>query len=272
MNELAVVLGLTSWKPVLASLLLPPLPALLLIVIAVAMLRRQRWVGGIGLFVALAVLWLSTTSGIGDLLREHLLKPPPPLSAQRIEELRRQSAAGARVVVVVLGGGRRTLAVEYGSAGLTPLSAERLHYGVWLSKQTNALLMFSGGPGRTDDGGPAEADVAQRISERDYHRPLRWVENQSHDTHENAIFTLEVLREQKVATLIVVTQDWHMPRAMRDFERVAKSQADPPKLVAAPMGQVTLSNRPVMRWLPTPEGFDQVWNGLHEWIGRLSGA
>jgi uncharacterized SAM-binding protein YcdF (DUF218 family) len=272
MNELAVVLGLTSWKPVLASLLLPPIPALLLIVIAVALLRRRRWAGVISLIIALTLLWLSTTSGFGDLLREHLLKPPPPLSAQRIDELRRQSAAGARVVIVVLGGGRRSLAVEYGSAGLTPLAAERLHYGVWLSKQTNALLMFSGGTGRADDGGPAEADVAQRISERDFHRPLRWIENQSHDTHENAIFTLEVLREQKVATLIVVTQDWHMPRAIRDFERVAKTQTDTPRLVAAPMGQVTLSNRLVMRWLPTPEGFEQVWNCLHEYLGLLAGA
>jgi uncharacterized SAM-binding protein YcdF (DUF218 family) len=272
MNEIAVNLGFAAWKPVLSSLLLPPLPALLLIVIGAAVMLRRRFAGWAAIATGIAVLWLGSTVSVGDALRVRLLDPPPPLALQRIEQLRRQVAAGARVAVVVLGGGRRALAPEYGEAGLTAMSAERLHYGVWLSRRTDAGLMFSGGTGYAQTGGATEAEIARRIAANDYHRTMRWIETESHDTRENAIRTLAVLRGDRIDTLLIVTHDWHMPRALRDFERAAAGKPDAPTLVAAPMGQTPLTQGLALRWLPSVDGYQMVWWALHEWLGLIAGA
>jgi uncharacterized SAM-binding protein YcdF (DUF218 family) len=272
MNEIAVTLGLAAWKPALSSLLLPPVPALLLIVLGAVFFLRHRVAGWAAIATGTAVVWLGSTVAVGDTLRVRLLDPPPPLALHRIEQLRSRVAAGARVVVVVLGGGRRSLAPEYGEAGLTAMSSERLHYGVWLSRRTDAGLMFSGGTGYAQDGGAAEAEIARRIAGTDYHRTMRWIEPDSHDTRENAIRTLAVLRGSQIDTLLIVTHDWHMPRALRDFERAAAAQPDAPTLVAAPMGQIPLAQGPLLRWLPSVDGFQMVWWAMHEWLGLIAGA
>jgi len=42
-----------------------------------------------------------------------------------------------KTAIVVVGGGRRAHAPEYGMSTLHPGNFDRLHYGLWLARETN---------------------------------------------------------------------------------------------------------------------------------------
>ncbi|MDQ6679563.1 MAG: hypothetical protein M3Y67_01185, partial [Pseudomonadota bacterium] len=63
MNGLVAGLGIEAWKPVLAALLLPPVPLLLMVLIGARLIRPRRALGGFVVVVAVALLWLSACLG-----------------------------------------------------------------------------------------------------------------------------------------------------------------------------------------------------------------
>jgi uncharacterized SAM-binding protein YcdF (DUF218 family) len=172
----------------------------------------------------------------------------------------------------MLGGGREARAPEYGVASLSPLSLERLRYGVWLSRETGAPMMFSGGLGHSAEPGAPEADVAAEIAQREFLRPLRWVESKSRDTRENARYAIDALREQEVTQLVLVTHGWHMQRALRAFKEEATRAQLKWEVVPAPMGLAPPVERPVLRWIPSSEGAQLVRAVLREKIGWAAGS
>jgi uncharacterized SAM-binding protein YcdF (DUF218 family) len=272
LDSLFATLGLSSIKPLLSALALPPVPLLALILIAGRMLASRRRTGGAVLLVcSVLALWLSCCAGFGNALERWILRPPSALSEARIAAIR-QEPASRKPVVLILGGGRESLAPEYREAHLAPRSMQRLHYGLWLARQLNAPVMFSGGTGLAQTPGPAEADIAARIAERDYGRRLRWVENTSRDTRENASASLSMLEDQGVSQVILVTHDWHMPRALRAFEDAARRNKHAVQIIPAPMGLASSIDRPGLDWLPTQEGFAQVRLTLREALGLLFGS
>jgi uncharacterized SAM-binding protein YcdF (DUF218 family) len=149
---------------------------------------------------------LLSTGAIGKLLLNGLLRPPPALNSTEIAELRKSP----RTAIVVLGGGRRELAPEYGVATLTPRSIERLRYGLWLARETGLPAAFSGGIGHGAKVGATEGDIAARIAERDFGRPLRWLETSSRDTRENALRSVALLQPLGIEKIVVVTHANHM--------------------------------------------------------------
>jgi uncharacterized SAM-binding protein YcdF (DUF218 family) len=266
MNELFLTLGIESWKPLVTLLLLPPVPLLVLVLVGARLMFRRRLLAWFLILLGVVGIWLSGTTGMGKLLIHGVLRPPPVLATDDIAELKR----APRTAIVVLGGGRRPLAPEYGVATLSPRGIERLRYGLWLARETGLPVAFSGGVGFGAAPGPTEADVAARIAERDFGRPLRWLESASRDTRENALRTVALLQPQGIDTLIIVTHADHMRRAVLNFERAAAGLKM--RIVAAPMGGPSNSRYEFNDWLPTRGGFDMTWVALHEWLGVLAGA
>ena len=266
MNEIFLTLGVEAWKPLVTALLLPPVPLLLLVLIGARLMYRRRLLAWLLILLGVTGLWLMCTGAIGKLLLNGLLRPPPALNSSEIAELRKSP----RTAIVVLGGGRRELAPEYGVATLTPRSIERLRYGLWLARETALPLAFSGGIGHGAKAGATEGDIAARIAERDFGRPLRWLETSSRDTRENALRTVALLQPQGIEKIVVVTNANHMTRAMRNFERAAASHKM--AIVGAPMGVPTPGPLELTDWLPSVRGFDATWVALHEWLGLLAGA
>ena len=213
MNDLFQNLGIESWKPLLTALLLPPVPLLVLAVLGARMILWRRFIGSMLVLLSVIVMWLGACSGVGELMVSRLISPPPPLKAERVASLKDAAAEGKPgVVVIILGGGRHARAPEYGVASLRSNSLERLRYGVWLSRQTGAPMMFSGGLGHADAdvGGSAgsEAEIAADIAQREFVRPLRWVESKSRNTRENARYSVAMLREldaTQVTQVVLVT-------------------------------------------------------------------
>jgi uncharacterized SAM-binding protein YcdF (DUF218 family) len=265
-------LGWEALKPVLGALALPPVPWLVLMLFGVrAVARQNRLSGGLMTALALLGLWFSCTAVAGDVLQRLLLRPPRALAEARITELR-QLPPARKIAVVVLGGGRESLAPEYGEAHLSSRSMERLHYGHWLSRRLGAPLMYTGGVGREETEGAPEAEIAARISERDFGRRLRWTERLSRDTRENAAASVPLLAADGVTDIVLVTHAWHMPRAERAFANVARRQSRPLQVVVAPMGLARHTERAAFRWLPSAEGIAHVRAVLREGIGLLMGA
>lgn len=273
MNDLFVLLGIQSWKPVLTALVLPPVPWMLLMLVGARMMFWRRSVSWLIMLIGAAGLWLSCTTAAGHWLERAALKPAPVLTPERIAELKRiTGAAGNKVAIVVLGGGREAMAPEYGLANLNGLSLQRLHYGVWLSRQTGAPVLFSGGVGHADSVGASEAEIAARIAEKDYGKALTWTETESRDTRENAVRSVSLLKPAGITDLVLVTHGYHMPRAMRSFQLEAQRAGSPMRVWPAPMGLAQPSEQALMHWLPSNAGFQKVRLVLHEVAGMLFGA
>ncbi len=271
MNELLSSTGLLGWKPVFAALLLPPVPWLVLMLVGAWFMRRRRGLGWTLLLTSMAGMWLCSTAVVAEFAERQMISRIEVLDEGRVAELQRQVRAGRRVAIVVLGGGRHLWAPEFQRASLTQQSMIRLHYGVWLARQTGAPLMFSGGVGHGARDGPGEADIAARVAEREYQKPLRWIEGESRDTKENAVRSVALLTREGIAEVVVVTHGWHMPRALAMFEWASARQGVALKVTAAPMGLGRGDSLPLLRWLPSTEGISLMRAVLREFVGlRLS--
>jgi uncharacterized SAM-binding protein YcdF (DUF218 family) len=269
MNNAFVLLGIESWKPVLTMLLLPPVPFLVLLLLGARLMLPRRGWGWTLIVLGVAGLWLTSTAAAGRWLEQIVLRVPPALRADRIQALKAETKGGA-AAIVVLGGGLEPYAPEYGVTNLSPLSIERLRYGLWLSRETGLPVAFSGGSGWAQPmQGATEAEVAARIATQEFGRPLRWTEGESRDTHENAARTVPLLRKAGVTHILLVTHGWHMPRAAQHFEAAG---AGAMRIEPAPMGLAKRLLAPPLDWLPGADGLTRVRHVLRESIGRLLGA
>jgi uncharacterized SAM-binding protein YcdF (DUF218 family) len=266
MNEIFLTLGIESWKPVVSALLLPPVPFVVLVLAGARLMYRRRLLAWLLVLLGASGMWLSCTGAVGEGLTNWLLQPPRALSESDIAELKK----APKTAIVVLGSGRKLLAPEYGVSTLSPRSIERLRYGVWLSRETGLPLAFSGGVGLGAPPGPTEAEIAARIADKEFGRPLRWQETTSRDTRENAIKTVALLRPQGIEQIVLVTHGYHMRRSLHNFELAA--QGSNIKIVTAPMGLPAGGRLRVRDWIPSLGGLDLTWIALHEWFGRLAGA
>lgn len=269
MNSLLALMGVESWKPILTALLLPPVPLLLLALIGARLILPRRGLGWFVILLSVALVWLSACTGSARLLMQFATHPPPVLSADRIQALKADALAKRPVAIVVLGGGMEALAPEYGVASLRNQSLERLRYGVWLGRETGLPVAFSGGVGWAQIDAKPEAQIAAQIAASEYGRPLKWIEDNSRDTHENAARTIALLKPQGIRHIVLVTHGYHMPRAVRHFEQAGGGEI---RIEAAPMGMAKRGDLPALTWMPTNDGFQDTRNVLRELIGRAVGA
>jgi uncharacterized SAM-binding protein YcdF (DUF218 family) len=269
LNNLLILLGIESWKPLLTTLVLPPVPLLVLLLVGARLMLPRRGLGWLVVLLSVALLWLSACIGVSRALTQFVLRPPAVVNPLRVAELKTLVQGKQPVAIVVLGAGMQPFAPEYGVSNLSPESVERLRYGVWLSRETGAPLAFVGGVGWAQTGNTPEAQVASRIALREFGRPLQWAEDQSRDTRENAARGVALLKQAGIKHVLLVTHGFHMPRAKRAFDTAAAGDM---LIEAAPMGMGGQSAMPALTWVPTGEGATQVRLILRELLGRALGA
>lgn len=262
---------LAALKPLIGALLLPPGIGLLLV--AAGWRLRHRTVGRVILPIALLLCWLSMCGGSARWLQDRMLRPPPPLSEAQIQELADslRSPRLPRSAIVVLGAGREPLAPEYGRGMLSPVGLHRLAYGLWLARRSGLPVAYAGGVGWADRGTTSEAEVANAIAREEHHRPLRWVDDRSRDTRENAQHIVPLLAADGVRRIVLVTSATHMPRALRLFRAalLERGLAKDIELLPAPTGFIGTDREGILTWLPSGEGALQVHAVCHELAGLL---
>jgi uncharacterized SAM-binding protein YcdF (DUF218 family) len=250
-----------EWKPVLTALALPPAGPLLLVALGVLLALRRRVAGFLVALVGLVLAWALSTNALAMALAQHLL---PGVQAVQLQDVRRTQA------IVVLGGGVLPRAPEYGEPQPGPHTLERLRYGAWLARHSGLPLAFAGGVGwaAAGTGTEAEGTVARRVLQEDYGLALRWMDERSRDTAENAARMADLLQRDGVRRIALVTDATHMERAMAAF------RAKGFDVLPAPTDFPVAAERPLLQWLPSVHGADVchqlVREALARWVARGS--
>lgn len=241
---------------VLKHLLLPP--GLLLLLLLAAWWLRGRFARLASACFAVAVggLWLMSLP-ITVEWSARLLESDSALQQAQWGDLAQEVDA-----IVVLGSGREQNDPAWGSDQPSPFALERLRYAARLAKVSGVPLLVSGGLHYGEP--PSEAALMAQVLARDYGVVVRWQEGASRTTWENAAYSAELLRQEGVKRVLLVTQAWHMPRARWCFEQVGF------QVLAAPVGFLGVSNgHPAGGWLPESKALWQSGLLLNEAIGLL---
>ncbi len=243
-------------KPLLTLLFLPPVGPMLLLLLACLLAKKyQRWAWRM-VIVSCLSLWLLGSQAAAYGLSRLLLKTYEPVNAAALEKAQ---------AIVALSGGIDLHAPEYGEAVLNNHSHARLRYGAHLKRITHLPMMFAGGKGWA--AGPlqsqSEAEVAAQTALRELNMSIDWLDSESKDTRQNAQYAYQILATEGKKRILLVTNDWHMQRSVRNFEAAGFT------VIPAPMGYLQTPNNPLFDYLPSAGGMVSTQFILKEWIGRL---
>ena len=237
---------------VLGSIATPPGANIVLALLGLLLLARSRRLAGLVLFVAVGSLYaFSTVIVAGALERslyEHAALSPDtePLAAEAI--------------VVLGGGGYRDPLDLDGLATAGGPTLERLRHAASLHRRTGLPLLVTGGS--TVPGMPREAELMTRSLRNDFGLGVRFVEDRSRNTAENAALSAALLEEAGIARIVLVTHAAHMARATEAFVRQGLAVTPAPVVaVDAPLG--------VAAFMPRVDALSSSASAVHEHVGRL---
>jgi uncharacterized SAM-binding protein YcdF (DUF218 family) len=236
-------------RAVATALLVPPISLLLVALAGPLIYRRSSRIGCFLTWAGLLGLLALAMPVVGGLLIIALERDLPltPTLGQPPE------------AIVVLGGDVVRGGIGTVVMNLGPISLERVQTGAALSRRTGLPLLVSGGSARK--GEPAVAALMADSLVNDFQMPVRWIEADSLDTWENAHMSAVILHAQGIRSIYVVTQAWHMRRAIMAFAAVGiTATAAPPRLdrLLTPLAA---------NFVPDVASWQESYYALHEWIG-----
>ncbi len=240
---------------VIKTLLLPLSGLLIIGISGLYLLNRHRRFAMMLLSFSLLMLWLLSL----PLVTKYLAATQeiyPPLTNKALEKFSAQA-------IVILGGGLRKPALEYGQqATVKDNTLVRVRYGALLAKRTHLPLLVSGGK-VLNSKLPSEAEIMSDILNNEFHQPVRWQEQRSRNTAENAYYTQKILHREDIQRILLVTHALHMRRAVEQFEQQGlQVLAAPTEFLSGP-GEVD-----VFSFLPSIKALKNNSSVIHEIMGR----
>ncbi len=116
---------------------------------------------------------------------------------------------------------------------LQATALDRLRHGIELSRKTGIPVMVTGGKGwGAKAGSENEAEISRRVAREVFQFEIKWTESESRDTQENASNSKQLLTQQGISKIALVTHSWHMPRSLKAFQNAGFD------VIPAPMGFV----------------------------------
>ena len=201
-------------------------------------------------FLSFGLLYLLATMPVSSALIRPLEKLPAlSLPLDKAKE---------NTAIVVLGGGAPRYSPEMPGYRPSVYTLERLRYAGWLQKQTKLSLLVTGGGSR-----PEAESMAQSLR-TDFGAEVHWLEDQSLTTHENALFSRELLPET-IQTVVLVTHAWHMPRSVLSFKQAGF------EVIPAPTAfhSDRIYWKRLRYWLPEVRHLQLSERAIREYIGYL---
>jgi len=237
-------------KKLLVAWIFPPMGPVLLTIFGLFLLHRRR-LGFYCIVLAQSLLGLLSLPVVAAALI-HSVERYPPIPEAGLKQAQ---------AIVILGGGSHYAAPEYGGEDtVSAASLQRSRYGAWLWRQSGLPLLVSGG---LVYGDKAEAESMRAVLEAEFKVPVRWVENRSRDSRENARYSADMLKAAGVRRIALVSHAYHLSRAVPLFE------AQGLEVIPAPtMFEDELPG--IEAWLPSAEALNQSYQALHEWVGRFA--
>lgn len=141
---------------------------------------------------------------------------------------------------------------------------ERCQYASWLHRNWLPIPILTSGGATQDPGAPPYAATMETELERSgVPRNMIWSEIQSRSTHENALYSAQLLKAKGIRKIVLVTDAFHMLRAERAFRKVGL------EVIPAASGYRRFHLITPDRLLPSWEAI--AWNedSLHEALGLL---
>ena len=243
---------------ILKQLLMPPGILLLLMLLGWWLRRRFPRLAFTCFVSGFGGLWLMSLPAVMQ-WSAGLLEREPVL-----EEVQWATLAQRADAIVILGAGREQNDPGWGGTDQPGLMAlERLRYAARLARASGLPMAATGGLHYGQP--PSEAALMADAMKRDYGLDIRWQEEQSRTTWENAVLSADLLQPQGVRRVVLVTQAWHMPRSRWSFEQAGF------EVISAPMGYLSAGYaRPLGGWLPESRVIWQSGQLLNEAIGLLA--
>ena len=246
-------------KALIKTLILPPTGLLLLSAVGLGLRQRfprtgiaMAWTGVIALLV-LSIPFVSLS-----LVRS--LDQSQPFDIAHASEAQ---------AIVILGGGVRLHAPDYGGDTIAELTLERVRYGARLARLTHLPVLVAGGTLLTGD---PEGRLMQAVLEREFGVNVRWVEDRSRNTHENATYSAQILRKAGISSVVLVAHSFDMRRARAEFAAAGIAT------LPAPTGIPSSEPYALFDFLPSFGGFKTSYYAVYEiianlvrWVGRLFG-
>lgn len=231
------------------AFLRPPAALITLALLGVLLALRFRRIGLALASISSLCLFAAATPALSSYLLHRLETRLPPTRDFR----------NAQAIVVLGGNIRPGQDDEDIDDSLGRLSIERVVMAARAYRQLQLPIAVSGG--RLSGARSSEAALMKAMLERDFAVPVTWIEDASRSTWENAVYTTELLRSAGITTVVLVSQAWHLPRAVWAFERAG--------LTALPwLAPPTVwRTRHLDDFLPSIDGLADTKDALHELIG-----
>jgi uncharacterized SAM-binding protein YcdF (DUF218 family) len=169
------------------------------------------------------------------------------------------SAGDPPQVIVLLGGDFSRDASSANSFEVGPLSLERERAAAILERRTGLPVLVTGGP--VVSGREAIGTLMDQSLTSDFGIRARWVETRARDTWENAQFSAAILMPRGITAVYLVTQAWHMRRAVQAFRHFGMHPLAAPTNIQ-PRLEVSAS-----AFVPRAKSWLDSYYALHEWFG-----
>lgn len=238
------------------EIFLPPGCGLFVGVILLSLVQRRPKVATGGLSILFATLYLLSIPLVSMALTTSTHEVP----ARSVEEVRAFKAQA----IVILGSGVYRDAPEYdGEARPSSAAYLRLAYGAFLAKALGRppILVTGGFGGSLQD---SEGFVSSKTL-NDWGFEEVWMETEAEDTHQNALFSKELLDRHGVERIALVTSASHASRAFDEFRKVGLD------VLACPTGFRTTSAREhgIFLLVPTHQHLNESSYAIRTHLARL---
>ncbi|MDD5299250.1 MAG: YdcF family protein [Gallionella sp.] len=241
----------------IAAFLLPPLSLLLMLALGIFLLYRRQKLAKPLIFIAFGLLWIASTPYFAESALHLLEARTVALGSQHPNG--QPQAADA---IVILGGGTYFHAPEYaGVDTIGDATLVRLRYGAKLQRETGKPVLVTGG--KPLGNSISEAQQMRSSLEQDFQVPVRWVEDASDNTFENARYSFQTLQKAGIKKIYLITHAWHMPRSAEVFRRAGF------EVVEAPTAFTTRYQTDLFAFLPNAGSLGGSRIFVHEMIGLL---
>lgn len=236
-------------RPLLTALIVPPPNLVLLAIVGLCLMRwrRRSRTGPVIVAASLAGLLILSLPVVGQALLISLEQGLPLMP----------SAGATPQAIVILSAELDHVRGADEPVRPGPLTLQRLQAGAALYRRTHLPVLVSGGTLRHQEP-PIAAIMADSLN-ADFGVPVRWTEDRSRTTWENAADSAAILRPLGIRAIYVVTHAWHEKRAMLAFRHFGLLPTAAPVQLDAIGGGI---------W-PSTVGWSRSYYALHEWVGYI---